>query len=495
MKNWILSLFIFLSGFAVSGFTLAAQTDKIGSASRAELQAIVDEIAASSHVVGAQVSVVLGDQRADFVYGSANTELNAPMTIDTVTQIGSVTKVFNAALIMTLVDEGKLALDVPAIKYIPDLSLPDKKALQTITLRQLLSMSSGLDNGPHASDLTGTDALARYVASLKTLPQAFAPGKGFGYSNAGICIAGYAAQLAGGASWDALVRQRIFEPAGLNHALTTPDQFPYHRISLGYTPTPDGKMKVNRPWGLSQGEGPAGGTLMTSAHDLASFGALFLNGGKAANGKRVLSEGAVQAMMTPTTAVPVSMPTWGVGEKWGLGPNMSKWDNIVVWGHAGGNQNGVSQLIWIPEKRAVLAFVLNTPAALDLFSVQMFDRFSRAAFGISGPRLQAPEPPPAVANLQRYLGTFTRVGMRYEISEQAGRLRYKQIHVGGMGVPVEMLPLGTLMDAELTALGGDRFLVKMPGQAGGLPVAFFGSDAAGHATNLVDPMFAARRVK
>jgi CubicO group peptidase (beta-lactamase class C family) len=93
--------------------------------------------------------VILGDQRADFVTGMANAELGLPMTAETVVQIGSTTKVLNAALIMSLVDDGTLDLDRPVKAYIPNLDLEDDDAERTITLRQLLSMTSGLDNGPY----------------------------------------------------------------------------------------------------------------------------------------------------------------------------------------------------------------------------------------------------------------------------------------------------------------------------------------------------------
>src|SRR5689334_5305166 len=101
--RWIAPL---LLPFAVA----SAQTSaRIGTATVEQLRRIVNHAAAASGAVGVQVSVILGDHRADFAWGSANAELGTPMTTETVVQIGSVTKVFNAAMIMTLVDEGKLS--------------------------------------------------------------------------------------------------------------------------------------------------------------------------------------------------------------------------------------------------------------------------------------------------------------------------------------------------------------------------------------------------
>lgn len=228
--------------------------------------------------------------------------------------MGSVGKVLNAAIVVSLAEEGKLALDEPVVKYVPDLRIADRRAQQSITLRQLLSMSSGLDLGPYTELGPGAEGLAKYVASLGTLRQAFPPGQGFGYSNAG--ISGYAAQLVSGESWDTLVRKRIFEPAGLKHAVTLAADLPYQRVSLGYVPAKGGKSaSVIRLWYITQSQAPAGSTLAMSAHDLASFGQLFLNGGKTANGTRVLSEKAVNTMMTSTTDVPVAVATFGLGKK------------------------------------------------------------------------------------------------------------------------------------------------------------------------------------
>jgi CubicO group peptidase (beta-lactamase class C family) len=470
-------------------------TDKrIGSAKIAELQALVNETASATGAVGAQVSVILGGERADFVYGDANVELNIPMTVDTLVQVGSVTKVANAALIMTLVEEGKLALDTPVIKYLPDLELGDKHARETITLRQLLSMSSGVDNAvPYVDYGGGEDVLARYVASLRKLPQVFPPGQGFGYTSAGSCIAGYAAERVAGSSWDALVHKRIFEPAGLASAVTLAEDLPFHRVSLGYTPAHDGKpAAVIRPWCLIRAQGPAGSTLAMSAHDLASFGQLFIDGGAASSGNRVLSESSVREMMTPTTEVPMPVPAWGVGTQWGLGPNMSHWDNAVVWGHAGGNGSGVAQLIWLPDKRGVLAFTVNTLSAFTGFSAQMFGAFSAAVFGASAPQLRAPESPARIDNPERYIGTYSRNCSRYEISARGDRLHYADANLG-LGLPGERV--GLLVEGELVPLQQDRFLMQMPGSPDFIPIGFFGSDAQGRATNLVNPAFASRRVK
>ena len=465
-------------------------TQRIGSATHAELQAIVDAAAAASGSVGGQVSVIVGEQRADFVYGLANAELQTPMTVDSIVQVGSVTKMFNAAVVLSLVDEGKLDLDTPVIRYLPELVLPDE-AQWTITLRQALSMSSGLDNPPHR-EFRGDQALARYVGLLRDVPLLFRPGQGFGYSNPGTCIAGLAAERVAGESWDSLLQKRIFDPTRLEHAVTLAEELPYHRVCVGHAPAQNGEPpKVFRPWYFAQAAAPAGLTLAASARDLASFGQLFINGGKAEDGTRVLSENATKAMVTPTTDVPITVPQWGVGSKWGLGPNRADWGNVAAWGHAGGTFSGGSQLVWFPERRAVLAFTTNTIAAFDELTAHIFGRFSAAALGFSAPKFELPGASIPIKNAVRFVGTYARTGLRYEISESNGGLHYKEINEGA-GIPGEKL--GVTVAGDLMALGGERFMLPVPGKPIGVLIAFYGDDGRGRAANMVVPMYAARRV-
>lgn len=485
---------------------MAKESARIGSASVAELQALVNEIAASTGAVGAQVSAIVGDQRADFVYGTANAELDLPMTVDTIVQLGSTTKVFNAALVMSLVDEGKLAVDTPITQYIPDLGLGGKPAPSTLNLRRLLSMSGGLDFGPNDGSL-GNDAIGRYVARLNSIPLVYPVGEGFGYSNASVCIAAHAAERVTGLPWDTLLRKRIFEPAGLTHAAnaSSTGDLPYLRVAVGHTPVQSGQpVKVLRPWYSNDSLSPsgAGSTVAISAHDLASFGEIFINGGKAANGNRLLSEAAVKAMMTPTTSLAMGAPHWGVGENWGLGPTMTKWGDTVVWGHGGSALGGSSILLWFPEKRAVLTFTVNSPTVFEEFAIRITTDFAQALLGVHAPPVYGP-PAKAVRvdRPQRLVGTYARAGDRIEITEQAGRLHYKEFNDElaarykemSLKVPAGATP-GLMVDTDLIALGNDRFLVNFPGFKHGIAVFFSGKDARGQATNITSGLRTARRL-
>jgi len=477
-------VFALLLGTATSSWSADAP---IGRSTTTQLQRIVDKAAAESGAVGGQVSVIAGAQRADFVFGSANAELNLPMTSETVIQIGSTTKVFNAALVMTFVEQHRLDLDVPIVQYMPRFHVADATARAAITLRQLLSMSSGLDNGPYTQFWNGDEALASYVDSLRTLPQIFAPGKGYGYSNAGTSIAGRIVEIVTGDTWDAALRARILDPAGLSHTVTLAEDLPFQRISVGHLPGKDGhRPTVVRPWYITRAQGPAGSTLAASAHDVAEFGALFINDGVASNGHRVLSHESIAAMMTSTAPSP-----GGAFVAWGIGPSLMRWGSTDVWWHPGGNQSGVSMLYWIPEQRAILALVINTPAAGAKFFKAMSGSFAQAVFGIRATESAPPNVPIAVPNPQRFVGSYVHTGARYEVS-QSGSMLHFRMTMRYEGALEDKLPAAT-SEGDLIALGADRFLLALP-EGGYESVSFFGSTEDGRAQNLIAPYFAARRV-
>jgi CubicO group peptidase (beta-lactamase class C family) len=459
----------------------------IGGSTITQLQRIVDKAAADSGAVGGQVSVIIGAQHADLVFGSANIETHQPMTPDTVIQIGSTTKIFNAAVVMTLVEQHRLELDVPIIRYMPRFHVADQTARGTITLRQLLSMSSGLDNGPYTQFWNGDEALASYVDSLRSLPQMFAPGHGFGYSNAGTSIAGRVVEVVTGDSWDAALRTRILEPAGLSHTVTLAADLPFQRISVGHMPGKDGHgATVIRPWYITIAQGPAGSTLAASAHDVAEFGALFINDGLAANGHRVLSHESVATMTTPVVSSP-----GGDFVAWGVGPSLTRWGGTDVWWHPGGNQSGVSMLYWIPKLHAVLATVMNTPAAQAKFFEAIRGPFAQAVFGIHASEAVLPATPVAISNPQRFVGTYLHSGARYEVTQSGSKLHFKMTmrYEGAL----EDEPPAAAREGDLAALGGDRFLLASPdGEIES--VSFFGSTKDGRAEDLIAPYFAARRI-
>lgn len=442
----------------------------------------------TSGVAGMQLSLIKEGEQLDFVHGFANAELGIPMTPDTVIQIGSVTKVFNALMVMSLVEEGKLDLDEPVKGYIPALELSDPQATRQITLRHLLSMSGGVDNGDYADYGEADNAIENRVMALRNLPQHFVPGAHFGYSNAGIDISGHAAERVTGRIWDDLLRERVLELAGLRNAVSLARDRLFHRISLGHTVDPKtGKVSVVRPWVVqSRGQGPGGCSFATSAHDLARFGRLFIDGGIGDSGARVLSRNGIETMMTSQIEVPVHR----FATSWCLGPAKHTWNGVPIWGHHGGSTSGMSFLYWIPEKKGILACTLNTASAYGRLLKSVTQEIMQAAFGIANPEVEWPESRIEV-DPGRYVGTYECIAGQCLIEAADEKLVMKTRY--------ELIRGVKMMDTSvLVPLGDDRFLLDRGADADPMTlrddVAFFGTDRDGRATNLTRKVFPASRV-
>ncbi|MFN0181031.1 MAG: serine hydrolase domain-containing protein [Gemmatimonadales bacterium] len=453
---------------------------------RGRLQVLLDETARALGIVGAQVAVFDGQQIHEVATGFANRERQLAVTADTLFQIGSTTKVFNAALILTLVDEGKLDLDRPVKTWIPDFRLADSAATGRVTLRQLLSMSAGLDNGPYQDYGRGDDALIRYVASLAEIPQIFEPGTAFGYANAGSNVAGLAAQLAGGKNWETLLAEKILGPLGLRHAANFAEDLLYHPVALGYRLRPDStEPALIRGWSLPRSMAPAGGTLSTSAGDLVRLGRMFLSGGKGPDGKQVVSAAGIRTMHTPQ----VILPNRVTAQKWCTGPYWKQWGGETIYGHSGTNRSGSSMLLWVPSKNVAIATIANVPNQGYPLADRVFDTVFPEMFGIAKPKAPTPATvTPVKVDLPRYLGRFEAYGSRLEFADEGGRLLARVFSGAGDGGPPNMT-------SEMIPLGDDRFLPADPAMGGnrGWDVAFWGRDGAGRATHFLNGVFAMRR--
>jgi len=269
-------------------------------------EAMASEIAAN-HAAGI-VTLVMQDGKVlhHSASGMADREKNRPMATDSVFWIASMTKSISVSAILTLVDEGKLTLDEPASRWIPELgkaALADETPVdRPVTLRDLMSHSSGLAFPPRkASD--GAQSLRGYVAELVKPPFAFQPGAGYEYGF-GITVAGRCAEVASGQSFDALVQTRILDPLGMKDSSFHPDERLRARFAKSYKTAEEGS-------GLTPGYNPfvtpdptvrhmtePSGGLFSTAADLAAFYQMILDGGEF-RGKRILSKEAIAEMTKP----------------------------------------------------------------------------------------------------------------------------------------------------------------------------------------------------
>lgn len=241
--------------------------------------------------------------------GMADIAKGRAMEKDALFWIASMTKSVNGAAILCLVDDGKLSLDEPASKWLPELANVTveggAKPEKLITLRMLLSHTAGIAF-PSRKPTDGAISLKAYVASLIKTPLAFQPGSAYEYGF-GPTVAGRILEIVSGMKYEDFLRTRLFEPLGMKDTTFHPDDAHRARIARTYKMdeethelVPGYNPFVTSDASVHHMPEPAGGLFSTAA-DMGRFYSMVANGGEF-EGKRILSNKAVQEMLRPVTA-------------------------------------------------------------------------------------------------------------------------------------------------------------------------------------------------
>jgi CubicO group peptidase (beta-lactamase class C family) len=198
---------------------------------------------------------------------------------DTLYDIGSVTKVMTATLVLQHVARGDLTLDDPVADHVPEFRLDPPEATGAVTVRHLLAHTSGIDRADGFADTgDGDDAVARYVAEVVAgAPLLHPPGERWSYCNAGYTVLGRLVEVLDGRPWDDALAERVFAPAGMT-ATTIARLDPGRPVSTGHRYDPDAGGIVVETRRVPRSVGPAGNVLAT-AGDLVAF-AEALTGGR-----------------------------------------------------------------------------------------------------------------------------------------------------------------------------------------------------------------------
>jgi CubicO group peptidase (beta-lactamase class C family) len=422
-----------------------------------EIQDALDDLSRRCEVPGAALAVGHGEEIFDFATGVVNVDTGVETTTDSVFQIGSNTKLFTATLVMQLVDAGQVTLDAPVRRYLPGFTLADDAAAQHITVRQLLTHTSGIEGDYFEGFGQNDDAIERYVDSLDTIGLVHPPGRLWSYCNSGFVVAGRLVEALTGTPYHQLLRERICGPLGLSRTTVQADEMLAQRCAVGHVPGPGGRPMVPPVILMQYAQAPAGSRTVATAAELVRFVHMHLESGAAPNGDAVLSGAAAAAMQEPQFPRP---PISSSPQAQGLGWLMEEWDGKRVIGHGGGTIGQLSFLESVPEERLTVALQTNSVSGGLLWRKLGGWLFEELAGLRMATPLRPPTPSPELP-LGRYTGTYERLGVRHVIAEDDGHLVVRTEMTGPL---TQVNPQGPPPPLRLRPIDEERFAVRMNGE-------------------------------
>jgi CubicO group peptidase (beta-lactamase class C family) len=375
--------------FVIAFVTVAAHAAEQGPLAAA-LQSAVDK-----HIVAGAVGLVADkDHVLDLeVAGYSNLTGKTPMGTDNVFWIASMTKSITGAALMMLVDEGKVSLDDPVEKYLPEFKgqmvagekdQPEHLPKHPITVREIMDHTSGLIKA-NDKTLKHPPTLKEFVAEIASHPLSQEPGTKYEYNNCGIDTGGRIIEVVSGIPYAQFMQERLFTPLEMKDSSFWPDGALAKRLAYSSKVTEDkaglqdvtmnteGLGKIIAKFGNghdvpsqvldnfgggiipqygNQYAEPAG-ALFSTASDVGRFCQMLLNGGTW-NGKRYLSEAAVKQMSAVQTGNVSVNPQEGYGVGWFVKIRDEEGPAVGSFGHRGARKT----CMWIDPTHQIVMVLM-----------------------------------------------------------------------------------------------------------------------------------------
>jgi CubicO group peptidase (beta-lactamase class C family) len=315
---------------------------------KSQAQGLFNKSHEEGSYVGASAGFAVdGNIKWTSALGFSNQKTSAAFQTTTLTRIASISKSMTAVAIMQLFEQGKIDLDTPIQKYLPE--FPTKKE-GAITIRQLLNHSSGIgayESSKESENQKQYNTFEEAMVIFKNRDLIAIPGTVFNYTTYGYVVLGAIIERVSGLSYETYMKQNIWDKAGM----TTTTTIANNQLTEVYHKNSRGKIKQEEPTNLS--DRIPGGGVYSNITDLLKFGMAILN-------HTLLRESTFQ-MMIEDSGLKNEGNGYGLGwYLYGMNPNHG---NVV--GHNGAQIGASAWLMLLPAENAVVAVLANTSGALD----------------------------------------------------------------------------------------------------------------------------------
>src|SRR5436190_15193824 len=392
--------------FCLCGGTAFAQlpaSDELGKRVDAVAKQMLSRITAGVSVAVARDGRVILARG----YGMANVEHSVAVTPETVFHIASISKNVLAAVVLQLVDEGKLQLDDDVTKYVPEAPTHGHH----VTVRQLLNHTSGIYSFTSLPDAANNERLEltheQVLGLIKDKPFDFEPGTRWRYDNSAFYLAGMVVERVTKQEYGAYVREHVFKPLGMSSASLCYARMMVPHLASGHEV--DGGALINAAfmtWKLPF----AGGAVCATATDLVKWQAALDSG-------RVLTPSSLALMRTPT------MLADGTTIDYGLGTRLGSLDGHRVLGHTGSGGGFRNVFESFPDDHLTIVILMNLGDAASPPPVAIAAEIARAALGLK--KIALLDLPVPGAELAALSGKYDSDEGPVEIFARDGKLHFR----------------------------------------------------------------------
>jgi serine beta-lactamase-like protein LACTB len=433
-----------IPGLAVAQ-PLTAPAEKYAAAVAA-LEPLIEEQVKEKRLPALSIALV-DDQQIVWArgYGFQDAAKKIPATAETVYRVGSVSKLFTDIAVMQLVEQKKLDLDAPLVKYIPDFKPAVTPEQKPITLRMLMAHRSGLIREPPVGNYFDPTepTLKASVASLNGIGLIYPPGEKIKYSNAAVGLVGYTLQKTQREQFEKYVQRTVLDAIGMP--------------SSSFEPTPAVKAKLADAvmWTYHGREFPAptfelgitpAGCMYSSVNDLAKFHSCLFAGGKIGD-KQLIKPETLTEMFTPQ--FPAKADTRGFG----LGFMIGELNGKKRIGHGGAIYGFATEWAALPEQKLGVVVVASRDVA-NATVTRIADDALRLMLAVNEgkdlPKLRRTQPL-TKPQMERLAGRYQNGDHWLELTESFGKL-YLTTDTGFAKVRLATLGINLVSD-DIHAFG------------------------------------------
>jgi CubicO group peptidase (beta-lactamase class C family) len=366
-----------------------------------------------------------------------------PVTPETLFQIGSTTKTITGTIIMRLLEMGKLELEAPVRKYLPELKLEDESVAAQVRVRQLLNHTGGWVGDLFTDTGEGDDALAKYVQLVAGQAQITPLGEVWHYNNSAFGVVGRLIEVITGQTYERAAKELLLEPLGLTHSNFFAHEAMIERFAVGHFLDESDELQISKPWAFARAIGPIG-RLNSSVLDQLKYARFHLEGNTG-----VLSDANRLEMQRPTVKGQLGDEfgvTWWINDATG--------ERIVSHG---GATNGQMSAFWFVPTRGFACTVLTNADKGGFLHNELSAWIREQMLGLQTPVTKPLEL--STSQLEEYAGTYVgrAFGTTIELEVQSSVL-VRTVNMGDLSSVIST-PAPPIPPARCELLEGDLLQV------------------------------------